>query len=208
MKLISIKKSNSPQEAVARTTQLVSDFRKANILPAVIPSKSSSPFWKPPQAGYLKLNTDAGNCSTNLWRMGAVFRNEEGKILLAISKEKSGCFKPEIIEVMAVIWAMEKEIERGFKFLEVETDSLMLVKAFHGHRDLSALHSLASDIQWLVDKFDYFSLSFVNRTANQVAHAITKHGYNYLGPFDLPLPPGPLLRLAHADYLLFINSAI
>lgn len=139
--------------------------------------------------------------------MGVVIRNEDGDILLAISKEIAGCFKPEIVETLTIIWALDIAISQGFKSLEVETDCFRIVKIFHGHRDFSALQSLASDIRWLAEKLHYFSFNFVKRTTNQMAHNIAKHGYNFHGPSDSFPHSGPLLLLARTDYLIFMNSS-
>lgn len=92
------KKSTTPQEAMASISQLISDFRLLNIVAPADPSPSSNCIWKPPQTNHIKINTDAGWCNMNKWRLGAVFRNNEGTVLIVSSKEISGDYKPEIAE--------------------------------------------------------------------------------------------------------------
>lgn len=114
------KKSISPQEAMATATQLIEEFRQLNINPLTVPRPITSVSWQPPQHDHIKLNTDAGCYSNNRWRSGAVFRNRNGSILLAISNDISGSLKPELAEAMTVIWALEIAINHGFKKLEVK----------------------------------------------------------------------------------------
>lgn len=141
--------------------------------PAVNTRSPPDHRWKPPQPGRMKINTDAGCCNSNLWTLAAVFWNDEGRIILAASKNISGSFEPEIPEVMAVLWSFDLAANHGFNHLEVETDCLSLVQAYRASSLLSPLH--------------------------MVAHFVSKTGCpssslsNPLSPF------GPIVRLGHAD---------
>lgn len=176
---------------MASAAQLSSDFRKNNASPPSVPSSYANCHWKPPLQGRLKLNTDAGCTNPNHWRIGAAFRKHDGTIALAKSADIPGYFKPEVAKALAVSWALEIAINHGFKALEVETDCLRLVQAFHDNGGLSPLQAIATDIHFLSGSFAYFSFNFVRRSSNQVAHFVSKHG--------IPC-------LAHNDFLNYLNS--
>lgn len=68
---------------------------------------SSPTFWKTPSSGHLKINTDAGCHNSDSWRLGAVFRSDNGSIVLAAAKLVRGRFNPDIAEALAVCWALQ-----------------------------------------------------------------------------------------------------
>ncbi|KAK3204777.1 hypothetical protein Dsin_018823 [Dipteronia sinensis] len=66
---------------------------------AVKPSIS----WSPPQAGMLKLNSDASvRQGSHRCRVGAVIRDDKGWVVAAVSKSLDGNFSPEIGELVAL----------------------------------------------------------------------------------------------------------
>ncbi|KAK3210656.1 hypothetical protein Dsin_015362 [Dipteronia sinensis] len=59
--------------------------------------------WHPPPSGGLKLNTDATvPQGGNSFGIGAVIRDSEGKIVLALSKFAHSCFFVEVCEALAL----------------------------------------------------------------------------------------------------------
>lgn len=97
----------TPQEAMISSFQTLTDFKGVNSATNCKSYTPSTSFWKPPLCGHVKLNTDAGHLNNNMWRLGAVYRSENGAILFTSSKDISGRLSPEIAEALAVRWAVE-----------------------------------------------------------------------------------------------------
>lgn len=87
----------------------------------------------------------------------------------------------------------------------METDCVLLVRAFNSRRNSSPLEMLAMDVQFLAESFDSFSFSHINREANKVTHYLAKHGGDFIVQFCNLSFLGPLLHLANADYQYLLN---
>lgn len=152
------KRLSSPQEASTSVFQTFNDYGSLNTMTKLTSVPRSALSCKPPRVGNIKLNTDAGRQNPNSWRFGAVFRNHSGSIVLAESKLVRGHFCPEVEEALAVCWVLELAMEHRYIYVEVETDSLLLVQAFKSQSGLALLDLLATDILFLAESFEFFSV--------------------------------------------------
>lgn len=104
----------SPPEAIASIFQILTDYRRVNAVEMPNQQIPSINLWKLPAPGHIKLNTDAGRLSSEQWRLGAVFRNEHGEILLDASKPLPGSFTPQLTEALGICWSLELAGFYGF----------------------------------------------------------------------------------------------
>ncbi|KAK3228127.1 hypothetical protein Dsin_007989 [Dipteronia sinensis] len=81
--------------------------------------------WHPPPLGCLKLNTDAavppgGNC----FGIGAVIRDSEGNLVLALSKFVLGYFSVEVCEALALRKGLSLAKQHGLSIGWAEVDAV------------------------------------------------------------------------------------
>ena len=93
------------KEIIDCAGQLLGEFQSCRCLDGKVVHQSTPPkqHWKPPTMGQLKINVDATvrqNKSFN--GVGLVIRNEEGEVLMAVSKRIEGRFSPHVAECLAI----------------------------------------------------------------------------------------------------------
>ncbi|GMN21286.1 hypothetical protein TIFTF001_050117 [Ficus carica] len=90
-----------------------------------------SDVWLPPQLGYLKLNVDASvSPGSNHIGIGAVIRDEKGRILGAMAKSMERTFSPFLAECIALREGLMLAKELESATLMVETDAINVVRLF------------------------------------------------------------------------------
>lgn len=159
--------------------------------------------WKPPEAGHLKINVDASlSQETDSYALGMVIRDDkggfvEGKVVRlhyvesAMDAETKGVFE-------ALRWAVTK----GLQNVCIETDSLLTIKALQSQEiNMLEVGHITQDCMNILRVYPTFSVAFVQRQANKVAHELAK--YPCLpGCFQLlSSPPDMLLETIMLDAL-------
>lgn len=82
--------------------------------------------WKPPQAGYVKLNFNGAIFQDlGVAGVGIVLRNDQGVVLFAASRKEIGGFSVDDIEVMATLKSLWMISQLGFQNLQLEGDLLI-----------------------------------------------------------------------------------
>ncbi|GMN72596.1 hypothetical protein TIFTF001_054756 [Ficus carica] len=90
-----------------------------------------SDVWLPPQLGYLKLNVDASvSPRSDHIGIGAVIRDEKGRILGAMAKSMEGTFSPFLAECIALREGLMLAKELESATLVVETDAINVIRLF------------------------------------------------------------------------------
>ncbi|GMN35433.1 hypothetical protein TIFTF001_048455, partial [Ficus carica] len=97
-----------------------------------------SDVWLPPQSGYLKLNVDASvSPESDHIGIGAVIRDEKGRILGAMAKSVEGTFSPFLDECIALREGLMMAKELESVTLVVETDAINVVSAVSDNTEFS-----------------------------------------------------------------------
>jgi ribonuclease HI len=154
---------------------------KASISPIPAPLVTDEPvgsIWKPPLAGWIKVNVDAGwDASSKRAGTGVVIRDEEGKVLLTAWEYIPECGSVLEAELLACL--------HGLKFVEnfpqkhaiLETDCALAIRAINEQStDRSESWTIIREI---VDRMEFLhrlSLEKISRNGNSVAHSLCQLG--------------------------------
>lgn len=117
-------------------------------------SLSSSPrvlidkeVWCPPPYDCLKPNYNASiPHGRDVFGAGAVFRNTDGGVVLALSKLLHGCFEVEVCEVVALHTGLELARRHGLSISLVEVDVSRVTAAGNSSKPSSSVGSFISMI--------------------------------------------------------------
>lgn len=86
-------------------------------------------LWRPPAEGFIKLNFDASfSIHNNLATAAVITRNHEGKIMGACSYLFQNVTDAFLVEAYACEKVVLFAVEMGFWRIEVEGDSLTVIK--------------------------------------------------------------------------------
>ncbi|KAL4312649.1 hypothetical protein GQ457_01G024910 [Hibiscus cannabinus] len=126
----------------------------------------------------IKLNFDAAfNYSNNTSVSGIVARNSQGLVMAACTFPHSAVADAFSAEAIACELAVNFASDLGFRSVQVEGDSLSIIKKLNATTmDRSLISPIISDIQSLRGSFDNITFSFVGRQGNMVAHELVKLG--------------------------------
>lgn len=113
-----------------------------------------------------------GDCCRGL---GVVFRNHDGRSLLAAVRRLNSNMGVEETELSAACFALEVATRMGFDHIHLEGDAQAVITTIR-RKDmgLSPIFSLYDLVHVLSDNFDGFSCSVVRRSGNTVAHYVDR----------------------------------
>ncbi|XP_057425744.1 uncharacterized protein LOC130719122 [Lotus japonicus] len=155
------------------------------------------PRWKPPRPGAFKANFDASVHEDTGTGLGAIFRNHEGKAIIASSFHLRAAYEPAIAEALSLRRTINMAKDENFRIIELESDCLQLVQAW----DRSVPHnnylaSIVQDCKDLSSFLDSCSLKHCSRNINGVADHLAKLAFVYQDHFWVGNdPPGTSLLL-------------
>ncbi|XP_074301324.1 uncharacterized protein LOC141632703 [Silene latifolia] len=129
--------------------------------------------WRAPSPGWVKLNVDVGVKEGIGVGVGAVCRDEMGRVLWGLARHKKEVWEPRVAEAVAVLDRMEEAVKAGHENLVVESDCSHLIEAIKAHKTgRSPFFLVLNDIRTLCSLFSSISWSYTSRNNNKVAHAL------------------------------------
>ena len=133
--------------------------------------------WIKPPFGTLKINCDGAWCSrTSIGGVGWVARDFAGIFNGAGGIGKFPCVSSIMAEAEAMRVALEACVEKGFPFVQLETDSQVLVDMLHGHTQPEAvLDGILWDISVLKQQFQTIEFLYAPRACNKAAHLVASY---------------------------------
>ncbi|PON82120.1 hypothetical protein TorRG33x02_221150, partial [Trema orientale] len=108
--------------------------REKSGLNQVLLEDDNIPHWRPLEAGFVKINTDAsliaGNCGT-----AAIFRDEEGSVLLLSFKSD---YANSLLEVQCktIHLALNIALENGWNKVIIEPGASLVMQSLRSERRL------------------------------------------------------------------------
>ncbi|KAK8490128.1 hypothetical protein V6N13_097283 [Hibiscus sabdariffa] len=95
----------------------------------------------------------------------------------------SGVTDAFIAEAFACEKAVSLAIDLGFRSVQIEGDSLSVIKKLQSvAADKSIISPIIDDIRVLVGSFEEITISFVNQAGNAAAHELAKLGIHQSEP--------------------------
>ena len=106
----------------------------------------------------------------------AIIRNDRGEVMAALSAKGPPVTGSDEAEIYACRRAVEFAVECGFSELVLEGDNQALMDALHTRQGrLSWLGHILQDVLLLLDGLRWVHVSFVKRSANNVAHVLARY---------------------------------
>ncbi|XP_073154204.1 uncharacterized protein [Henckelia pumila] len=153
-------------------------------------SKSVGPLYSPhswslPPTGKLRLDVDASfDEDNNMCGIGGIVKNQEGQPLVAFGNNIMMPGSVVMGELHSIKAGLEMVREQEFNQVVIASDSLLAVKAVTSPKDdLSYVGLCASEINLLMVELGNISLFHVRRSANEVAHSLSKFACSSPTPF-------------------------
>lgn len=139
---------------------------------------------------------------------GVVIRNDKGEVMAALLAKGPPMMDSEEAEVLAGCKALEFALDAGFTEVVLEGDNIGLMQSIQSNEGSnSGLGHIYRDIHCLVACFRAWSVNYVKRTANSVAHLLVKYARQvddervWLEEFPLAA-----LEVLYFDSYYFINE--
>lgn len=165
----------------SNTSTIKLTYPKKVTIISTVDSSISCKFWKPPGAGFVKINWDASlNVKSALIGMGCVIRNAEGFVVAAKCGISRAVAEPVCAEAMAALFALEFCSELGYVNIVSEGDSLQIIKGVSdSDYPLDRIGHFLEAIKQRVGGFSVCKWSHCPRDANEVAHFLARRASSY-----------------------------
>lgn len=121
--------SSSFMEVLDWAHSYLQDFRKASKMenPSLVLERAS-PKWKPPDQGVYKINTDAALDERGFQSgIGVIIRDYQGHVMASLCQNFKACYKPQIVEAMAVLKGIWLAANTGLLPASLDSDALSVV---------------------------------------------------------------------------------
>ncbi|MBA0815699.1 hypothetical protein Gohar_000455 [Gossypium harknessii] len=138
-------------------------------------------IWRLPESGFIKLNFDSSfQAQEKKSISGVIARNEMGLIIGACTYPHFNIANAFVAEVRACEQAVRFAQELGFRRVQIEGDSLMIIKRLHSCTvDRSVLGPIVVDIKCSLVLFDRVTFHHEKREANAAAHVLAREGRRF-----------------------------
>lgn len=168
--------------AMGWSAKTISEWREAKgkrALPVVNNLSTRTPVfvkWVKPVIGSLKLNVDAAvKLGESTFQMGLVLRDHAGTLVLGKTVCKTMVSSVFEAEALAVLEGLQWLLTLQHDIVVIESDSLLTVRALHcPEENVLEVGNVLEACRNILNLRPGFSISFVKRQANKVAHLVAK----------------------------------
>ena len=132
--------------------------------------------WSPPEAPRYKINYDATTfAEDSKVGLGVVIQNSAGLVMALLTQQIPLPATVIEIEALAAQRAMELALEIGLANIVLDGDNKTLFEALNsGDRSLAQHGHLIKDILFLSSYCSAFTVSFICRKCNKLAHSLAR----------------------------------
>ncbi|KAM6582866.1 hypothetical protein CsatB_009868 [Cannabis sativa] len=136
--------------------------------------------WTKPSHTQLKVNVDGATfAQQNHFGYGFIARDHDGILIEAFQSCKPGAIDAELAEAIGVKEALSWIKRKGWQNVIVETDCINVVHALRSKvHMISPYGSIINESKLLLSVLNNVSVIFVKRSANKVAHFLTRDSYS------------------------------
>ncbi|KAM7274502.1 hypothetical protein ACFE04_017048 [Oxalis oulophora] len=178
------RKNSQASIIVAKALSFLGDWKTARDLTKIGRQDRGElhiPHWVRPPSDLVKCNFDASiNKQAFKSSYGGVVRYSDATVMLCYSGFFDGCYPPVIAETLAFRESLLLLCSRGITSILMESDCLELVQVFHASLSgISELGMLVEECRHLSKKFQTFSLVWIDRRVNEVAHHLAKGALSF-----------------------------
>ncbi|KAM0829808.1 hypothetical protein ACQ4PT_066652 [Festuca glaucescens] len=144
------------------------------------PQRITEASWSKPDQGWTKLNFDASFLQEdNSGTWGAVLRDDKGLVILSAWGKIQNSANAEAAEAITGLQAVKAVAGAFAGPISIENDCATLIKEIkEANKSKPAIMNSVKEIRRLLELFPSYSVSKINRAANQVAHNLAKLGRN------------------------------
>ena len=165
----------SHEVIVKEAAEYLQEFQAAN-QPTINYNVPQVISWKPPKAGWYKVNTDGATFEDiKSCGVGVVIRNERGELMGALSKK----FELPLGGLEAEVKAMEEGVafawDLGLKDIIIESDAQLVTNSLGKQKVMpNAIRKVVEGILMDLSKFNAWDVNYTHRSSNNAAHILAR----------------------------------
>ncbi|CAL9022256.1 unnamed protein product [Prunus brigantina] len=166
---------------LARMSVLAAEFSQATCLSrqtqdCVTMAQVSVHVWRPPPAGFYKINVDGALKSGECFRgVGVVIRNEGGEFMAACVKRIEACYGARQTELVAAIEGLRFALDMGFTDVVLEMDAQDCINGILSAAEYNGPDGLLfQEVKSLLNYFRAVFCQWTPRGGNKVAHSLAQ----------------------------------
>ncbi|XP_073360573.1 uncharacterized protein [Aegilops tauschii subsp. strangulata] len=183
----------------------MASWREAHAAPARWTTARSVQRWEAPEDGWIKANVDGAlEKQQNKGGGGTILRDHNGGYVASACFFFPQCADPERAELMACLKAIKMARELNVDRIHVELDCQALAKMIMSpEKNFSLVGPWVEEVKKSLGEFMDFKVGWVRRSANSIAHKLTRVGVGeercqvWTG-----VPPGFILDVVSDDILV------
>ncbi|KAL4335710.1 hypothetical protein GQ457_07G012060 [Hibiscus cannabinus] len=162
-------------------------------------------IWKRPAPGWIKVNVDAAvNVLDQRAVVGGVYRDSDGEWIYGFSRNIGRC-SVVLAELWAILEALRRAWEKGYRFVVLESDCADAVQMILGNSEVFVGHSLVAVIQSFIRRDWQLSISWIPRDCNKCADRLVALGRGQTAAVvDYATPPIELFELVMEDAMVSV----
>jgi len=161
------------------------------------PGTHSKPKWLKLLPTTMKCNVDCALFNDNtITGYGLCFRDSTGQLVLGMSNYAFFSSSPSEAEALGLLEAIKLVVAHGYQTVTFESDCRFVVNAVNTSQvPLNEVGNIISSCRELLSFQSHFSVKFVRRQTNEVAHSIARASLSYPRPHIFNDVPSYLYHL-------------